>query len=279
MRTRKDSGSRHAAEQLADLAGRLTARDRELARLLAEHQVLTTEQCQALLGASPVTLGHRLVELARLQVVDRFRPLTQVGSGSAPYHYVLGQAGAAVLAAEQGIDPAALSYRRDQALAVAHTGRLLAHLVGVNGFFAALAQEARRRPDAKLVCCWPAARCAERWGTIVRPDAYGRWAEPAGEVDFFLEHDPGGDTPTERLAGKLAGYDDLALGSGIATPVLVWASTLEREAALRRLPPPALVPMATGVQTLGSPADQVWLPLGRAGPRRPLAALAHANAW
>ena len=132
MRTRKDSGSRHAAEQLADLAGRLTTRDRELARLLAEHQVLTTDQCEALLGASPVTLGHRLVELARLQVVDRFRPLTQVGAGSAPYHYVLGQAGAAVLAAEQGIDPAALGYRRDQALAVAHTGRLLAQLVGVH---------------------------------------------------------------------------------------------------------------------------------------------------
>jgi Replication-relaxation len=277
MRTRKDNGSRHAAA-LADLAGRLTTRDRELAHLLAEHQVLTTDQCEALLAASPVTLGHRLVELARLQVVDRFRPLTQVGAGSAPYHYVLGQAGAAVLAAEQGIDPAALGYRRDQALALAHSGRLLAHLVAVNGFFAALAQTARRRPGARLVCFWPAARCAERWGTIVRPDAYGRWAEPASEVDFFLEHHPV-DSPPERLAGKLAGYDDLALGSRIATPVLVWTPDAEREAALRRLPPPALVPLATGVHTLGSPADQVWLPLGRAGPRRMLAALAHANAW
>jgi hypothetical protein len=277
MSARKDNGGRHAAA-LADLAGRLTTRDRELARLLAEHQVLTTDQCEALLGASPVTLGHRLVELARLQVVDRFRPLTQVGAGSAPYHYVLGQAGAAVLAAEQGLDPAALGYRRDQALAVAHSGRLLAHLVGVNGFFAALAQAARQRPGARLVCFWPAARCAERWGTIVRPDAYGRWAEPAGEVDFFLEHDPG-DSPPQRLATRLAGYDDLALGSGIATPVLVWAATPEREAALRGLPPPALAPVATGVQTLGSPADQVWLPLGRAGPRRTLAALAHADAW
>ena len=277
MRTGKDS--RHGAEQLADLASRLTTRDRELAHLLAEHQVLTTDQCEALLAASRVTLGHRLVELARLQVVDRFRPLTQVGAGSAPYHYVLGLAGAAVLAAEQGIDPAALGYRRDQTLAVAHSGRLLTHLVGVNGFFAALAQAARTRPGAKLVCFWPAARCAERWGTIVRPDAYGRWAEPAGEVDFFLEHDPAGDIPDERLAGKLAGHDDLALGSGIATPVLVWASTPEREAAVRRLPPPALVPVATSVQALGSPADQVWLPLGRAEPRRTLAALAHANAW
>jgi hypothetical protein len=277
MSARKDNGSRHATA-LADLAGRLTTRDRELARLLAEHQVLTTEQCEALLGASPVTLGHRLVELARLQVVDRFRPLTQVGAGSAPYHYVLGQAGAAVLAAEQGLHPAALGYRRDQALAVAHNGELLARLVGVNGFFATLAQAARRRPGARLVCFWPAARCAERWGTIVRPDAYGRWAEPAGEIDFFLERDLG-DTPPEGLAGKLAGYDDLALGSRIATPVLVWATTPEREAALRRLLSPTLVPVATGAQTLGSPADQVWLPLGRAGPRRTLAALAHSDAW
>ena len=264
--------------RLAELAGRLTSRDRELARLLAEHQVLTTEQCEALLGANPVTLGHRLVELARLQVVDRFRPLATVGAGSAPYHYVLGQAGAAVVAAEQGLDPAAIGYRRDQALAVAHSGRLFAHLVGVNGFFAALARHARTHPDARLVCFWSAARCAEPWGTIVRPDAYGRWAEPAGEVDFFLEHDPG-DAPPERLAGKLSGYDDLALGSRIATPILVWTPDPEREAALRRLPPPALVPLATGVQALGSPADQVWLPLGRAGPRRTLAALARPDAW
>jgi Replication-relaxation len=177
MRARKDNGGRHAAA-LADLAGRLTTRDRELARLLAEHQVLTTDQCEALLGASPVTLGHRLVELARLQVVDRFRPLTQVGAGSAPYHYVLGQAGAAVLAAEQGLDPAALGYRRDQALAVAHSGRLLAHLVGVNGFFAALAQAARTRPSARLVCFRPAARCAERWARSCGPTPTGAGPSP-----------------------------------------------------------------------------------------------------
>ena len=41
----------------------------------------------------------------------------------------------------------------------------------------------------------------------------------------------------------------------------------------------ALVPVATGSQMLGSPAGQVWLPLGRGDPRRLLAALAHPGAW
>jgi len=43
-----------------------------------------------------------------------------------------------VLAAERGIELRELGYRRDKALAIAHNQRL-GHIVGVNGFFAALA--------------------------------------------------------------------------------------------------------------------------------------------
>ncbi|MBA2319072.1 MAG: hypothetical protein H0V93_15025, partial [Euzebyales bacterium] len=47
-----------------------------------------------------------------------------------------------MLAAERGIDRE-LGYRRDKAWAIAHNQRL-AHVVGVNGFFAALAAAAHR---------------------------------------------------------------------------------------------------------------------------------------
>ena len=61
----------------------------------------------------------RLRTLWELRAIDRFRPL--VTSGSAPLHVVLDTAGADVLAAEDGIAPAALGYRRDRALAIAHS--------------------------------------------------------------------------------------------------------------------------------------------------------------
>jgi Replication-relaxation len=266
---------RATAQRMARLAGRLTDRDRLLCRLLAEHRVLTTGQLADLAFPNTDTTEHRLVILHRLGVVDRFRPHRR--HGSAPYHYVLGPAGAAALAAERGITVKQLGWRRDRLLGLA-TSQQLAHLVGVNGFFCALARTARQQPGAVLVAWWPAQRCAARWGRLVHPDAYGRWREEGvGEVDFFLEYDRGTE-PTARLAGKLAGYADLGHATGIATPLLVWLPTSAREAAARRmlLHPGVRVATAVPLTPLG-PAEAVWLPVGGAGPRRRLAAL--ADAW
>src|SRR5262245_13791423 len=220
------------ADQLAELAGHLNDQDRALCRLLADHQVLTSHQIAQLLYSHTDAVPGRLALLTQLRVVDRFRPLTRVGGGSAPYHYVLGGAGAAVLAAEQGVDPGQLGFRRGRALAGAHAGGVLARLLAVNGVFAALAAAARTRPGAELVRWWSARCCADQWGTVVRPAAYGHWREatPTGavDVDFFLEHDPPGSR-LDRLAVTLAGYHDLALGSGIATPVLLWLASPDHE--------------------------------------------------
>jgi len=185
--SRKRGGARRiAGTQLAELAGRLTPEDRALCRLLAEHQVLAAGHIADLLYGSAHATRHRLLALHRLRVVDRFRPLVPLGEGSAPYHYVLGEAGAQVLAAELGVEVHQLGYRRDRAVAVAHSPRL-PRLLAVNGFFAALAAAARRQPDAAVLAWWPAGRCAQQWGELVRPDAYGRWREAGTEIDFFLE--------------------------------------------------------------------------------------------
>ena len=256
----------------AQLAARATPRDVWLLRMLAEHRVLTSIQVAQLAFGSPATARHRLVSLWRMRAVDRAQPFT--ASGSAPMHYVLGDAGAAVLAARNGIAPAQSGYRRDQALAVLSSARL-AHDVGANGVMTALAAVARSRPGCALAAWWPEQRCARQWGTAARPDAYGRWHQDGRpDTDFFLEYDTGTE-PAGRVAAKLPGYARLAAATGIITPVLFWFPSPVREASVRPALAASGVPVATAGQPEGaSPADAVWLPAGREGPRLPLAALA-----
>ena len=268
---------------LAALAGRLTARDRWLLRMIWEHRVLTTTQITQLAFGTTRAATARLLTLYQHQVIDRFRPLAV--TGSAPWHFVLGPAGAQVLAAEDAITPAQLGYRRDRALAIAVSPRL-AHTTGTNAFFTTLAASARRTPGAGLVCWWPERRCAALWGDLARPDAYGRWHETAptgtAEAEFFLEYDTGTeDLP--RLVAKLTGYRMLAARTAITTPVLFWLPSPRREAALHaRLAAElrggmiAAVPVATATPALAGddgPAGAVWLPAGWGGSRLRLAQL------
>ncbi len=262
-----------ATADLALLAGRLTDRDRQLCRLLHEHRVLTTSQVRDLAFGSLNVAQHRLLALARLGVLERFRPVWPHGGGSAPWHYVNGPAGAAVLAAEQATTPAQLGYRRDRALAIAHSQRL-GHQVGVNGFFAALAARARRHPDAELRAWLSERACAERWGHVVRPDGYGHWRDPDGEVDFFLEYDTGTE-PLDRLLAKVDAYTELATATQTDTPVLFWLPGPGREATLHHALRRPDVTLATATARLaGHPAGPVWLLAGQTGPRRTLAGLA-----
>jgi hypothetical protein len=268
---------------LAVLAGRLTARDRWLLRMIHEHKVLTTTQVTQLAFGTTRAATARMLTLHRHQAVDRFRPLTV--TGSAPWHFVLGPAGAQVLAAEDAITITQLGYRRDRAIAVALSPRL-AHATGVNGFFTSLAFTARSAGRAELQCWWPEHRCTALWGDLARPDAYGRWHEhhPGGgsRTEFFLEYDTGTeDLP--RLVAKLGGYQQLAARTGITTPVLFWLHSPRRETAFHaRLAAADLggVPVATATPALTGgegPAGPAWLPAGRRGPRYRLARL--ASAW
>jgi hypothetical protein len=270
-----------AGGQLVTLTGRLTDGDWQVCRLLADHQVLTTGLLALLLGTPPRTLQQRLTTLAALKVVDRFRPHQPVGAGSAPYHYLLGETGAALLATERdGSSLEALRWDRGQLLGVAHANGRLGHLLGVNTLLAQLTHTARQQPDTRLVCWWPAGRCHAQWGRLIRPDAYARWQDPHGEVAFFLHHThPAADQP----AGLPAGYNQLAAATGITTPVLLHASDPDQEAQLRdclagqRL----LVPVATSNPAYGPPTEAVWLPTCRpaSGPRYRLGALGHPDPW
>ncbi|MGQ0573847.1 MAG: replication-relaxation family protein [Pseudonocardia sp.] len=295
----------NTADHQARLAWRLTPRDRWIIRMLHEHRVLTSTQITALAFPSYRSGTQRLRELYLWSVIDRFQPFASVGT--APMHYVLATAGAAVLAAEEGLEVKDLGYRHNRAFGVAHNLRL-AHLVGVNEWFTALiaatrhdirADSAGPGRDTAVGAWWSEARCARHFGDLTKPDAYGRFHRDGRHIEFFLEFDQGTEALT-KLAGKLTGYAALAAATGITTPLLIWLPTARREASARRqlrrawqgLDHPDTVPVATAAAGLldplaayPSPADPVWLPLhtspgatpAGAGARLPLHLL--AGAW
>lgn len=255
---------------LLQAASQLTDRDRYLCRLLLEHRVLTTAQVADVGFESIRRALFRLGQLRGLRIVDRFRPLAT--AGSAPYHWVLDTLGAAVVAAERGVEVADLPWRRDKAIALA-TSERLGHAVGVNGFFTALLRTARHEPVAELALWWSERRCAAAWGGFARPDGYGVWAEAARRTAFLFEHDNGTER-LARLADKLPGYARLFAAGGRRLWVLFAFPGPGREAEARRALRHPEVPVATAVVRPGaSPAEAIWLPVGDGAPRRRLADL------
>ncbi|WP_418156069.1 replication-relaxation family protein [Actinoalloteichus caeruleus] len=292
--TRPTPRAANTVEHQTRLAGRLTPRDKWITRMLWEHRVLTSHQITAMAFPSFRSGRMRLRELYTWGVLDRFQPFVTVGS--APMHYVLAPAGAAVLAAEDGVDAKEMGYRHDRAFGIAHSLRL-AHTVGVNEWFTSLIDRAVRHHEGEermtLAAWWSEARCARHFGDLVKPDGYGRWQHGGRHIEWFLEYDFGTEV-LAKLAGKLAGYAALAEATGITTPVLVWLPTSRREATARRvlartwreLDNPLSVPVATAAAELltresasPSPADAVWLPVGTSTgeSRLPLAEL--LDAW
>jgi hypothetical protein len=269
---------RVSAEVVAELAYRLTARDREVLTLVWEHRVLTTGQLTRLFFPTPERARQRLNHLHRHHALLRFRPWTPVGSK--PWHWVLGPVGAHVLAVEHGQNITEFGYRQDTATAIAVSPRL-AHQIGVNEFFVSLHVCARHQAGT-VEQWWSEQRCAALWGDLARPDAFGRWTQTRADgvsstLDFFLEHDTGTET-LARVVAKLSGYADLAEATGTTTPVLFWLPSPKREANLRRLLGTPEISVATAVHTpttsVNGPAGAVWQPAGATGPRYRLVDLA-----
>jgi hypothetical protein len=266
---------RHGREyRLYELAGRLTERDRSICHLLYEHRVLTTGQVRQVAFGSLRKAQERLSVLYRLEVVDRFR--LRSWSGSGPFHFTLGPAGASVVAAERGVSPSDLGWQRGSSTALA-ANRQLAHLVGCNGVFTALVASASRQPAANLAEWWSARRCAAAWGDAVRPDGYGVWVEDAARLPFLLEYDTGSEA-LGRLEGKLPGYARLARAVGHPTWVLFCFSSPGRERTARAVLVHPEVPVATAVVRPDSAPDgPLWRAIGDTGQRLRLADIGHPS--
>lgn len=260
-----------SAEHQAHVAAHLTARDRWLARMLAEHRVLTSQQIAATAFSSRRSANQRLHKLHAWRVLDRFQPY--IGRGRAPMCYVLDTAGAHLLAHEDGLEPQDLKFRPERSVGIAYSLRL-AHLMGVNNFFTALLADAltTTSTDRAVTAWWPESRCTRHFGDHVRPDGYGRWAQNGREIEWFLEWDTG-SYKLSRFASKLPGYTSLASATHIVTPMLAVFATPARETHARRQLGEHLrtetrqheLPIATTtaeyLRTAGSPAEPVWLPL------------------
>jgi len=255
-----------------ELAGRITERDRMICRVLYDHRVLTTSQVADIGFDSVRKAQERLRVLFHLEVVDRFQPRSWSGSG--PLHFVLGPAGASVIAAERQTTVTQLSWHRDAATSLA-TSSQLGHLVGTNGFFTALARSARERSGAELAEWWPQRRCAAAWGDAVRPDAYGIWVEGRRRLPLLLEYDTGSER-LARLEAKLEGYAKLARAVGYPTWVLFRFPSVGRETSARRVLVHGAVPVATAVISPGAAPDRAaWLATHDSGARRRLIDLGH----
>ena len=194
-------------------AHRLTERDRIILTMLYRHRVFTTDQLAEMYFDNLNTAQHRLTTLYKLRLLDRFQPLDH-RHASLPYHYVLNQLGATVVAGERGEDPDTSRWRADKALAIGKSQRL-GHLIGVNGFFSALLAESRRREDCDLSLWWSERHCASQFERIDQPDGLGillRPPAPGGRrtQDPGQSHRPGGDDRSgadPAAAGRHLGAD------------------------------------------------------------------------
>jgi len=196
---------RVGAAAIAALASRLTERDRLVALACYEHRVLTTEQLRRLYFRSRRSAELRLAQLYELRVLDRFRPSRQPGEGSAPYHWILDEAGAHVVAACLDLDRAELRWRRQRAVAISRT-QTLTHQLEVNEFFTRLAEEARRA-SGRLLEWWGERRCLAALAGQAAPDGYGKLLLPGRRpVSFLLELDRSSEDHY-RLRQKARRYD------------------------------------------------------------------------
>jgi hypothetical protein len=259
---------------LVSIAARLQPRDLALARLLDQHQALTTTQITAVLFDSPVTAANRLRLLRRIGFIDRFSH--RHAGGEAVTCWIPGPLSARYAAlADDRTPPTAKALRDTQDRTVASPQ--LEHLLGVNQFFSDLLAGARRHPGARLLRWWSARRASTAHAGRIHPDGHGIWA--AGDrppVGFWLENDQSTEDHG-RLIGKLGAYRRLHNDGGPDYPVLFWLATRRRETNLhQRLAAngPTGVLVATAARDSlneHGPAGRIWRLAGNGRHRLALA--------
>lgn len=255
------TAGRVTAQLVSAELSRITPRDRMILDLLADHQVLTTDQLADLTFGAIGRARNRLTTLYGRGVLDRFRGYQRPGSLS--WRWTLGPVGAAIVAAATGQPLPRPSAVRETTARLA-TSPVLNHLLATNGFFVALAAYARTHPGARLVRWWPESACRTATGNLVRPDGHGTFTDAGRSVSWWLEMDQGTEV-VRRVVGKLDDYARLA-GTPRAYPVLIWLPTAAREANLHTaigrtgIPPGVTLATATGDHAgqHGGPAGPVW---------------------
>lgn len=241
------------------LVTRVQNRDVQILLDVHDKKVLTTHQIRDLYFTSGRSARQRLLILYRIGLLNRFRP-TSV-RGSLPEHYVVGRAGAEIVAAYLGEELRDI-YDKDLAGKLAYNP-FLPHLMAVNTFYSRLAWACRNQEGFGLEW-WGEFRTRRRWArSMLIPDGFGRIEAPGRSRSMLLELDRGTE-PLGRLKGKLAGYHMIGEGEEPPDLALFCFPTPDREARARKILHPISMALATTwfeLHNQDALADN-WLPLG-----------------
>jgi hypothetical protein len=101
-------------------------------------------------------------------VLDRFRPSLPMSEGTAPYHWVLDEAGAHIVAAHRDIERRSLRWRHTDAIGVAYSGKLRHH-IEINEFFSLLSQQVEAEHGRLAEWCSGNEKSVERTVRCANP--------------------------------------------------------------------------------------------------------------
>lgn len=198
---------RVSAERVFELARHLTERDRQIASVLFEQQVLTTDQLELLFFSSRRRAQDRLLFLYRHRVVDRFFPPAPFGYGKPQTHWLLDEAGAILVAARLGVERKKLGWQRRDDWG---SHPQLAHRLETNRFVTDLITATL--DDPTLGVTWWAGPAETSRGLDIhphlptpRPDAGFELSCPAGQIECHLEWDRATES-RQQLRRKLRAY-------------------------------------------------------------------------
>jgi hypothetical protein len=244
---------RFGAEDVLRLASHLTERDRRIAIDCFEHRVLTTSQIKRLCFSGTRSATARLDLLYSLRVLDRFRPSLPRGEGTAPYHWVLDEGGALLVADHRGMDRAELGWQHSVAVGIANSQKL-AHHVEANEFFVSVAVDTD--DAAGTLSEWYGENtCHHIFSGAVVADGYGVLSFPdRAPLHFLIELDRGTEA-SGRVRKKAEDYARMLPHTELRDldPIVLFLVPSARRAeTIRAVLKDVAAPLAVGVWSQAS---------------------------
>jgi hypothetical protein len=185
----------------------LDERDHQILLSLIEHKVLTTHQITNLCFRSLRRCQHRMRELKEMGLVSSFSVGRGFGEGRAPACWHLTKPGLVEIADAKDVRTSDLPWVPDSSY---RTSKMIAHRLGVNAFFCALA-EASRVLQGHCLATWRPEHWVRTKAAEIKPDGFGRYLHPGGACEFYFEYDRATEA-RGALTRKLEGYLKLAAG-------------------------------------------------------------------
>jgi hypothetical protein len=182
-------------------------RDHRVLLHLLEHKILTTHQISSLCFRSLRRCQHRMRELKDLELVSSFSVGRGFGEGRAPACWHLTKQGLVEIADAKDVRVSDLPWVPDSSY---RTSKLIAHRLGVNAFFCALA-EASKAFQGHCLATWRPEHWVRTRAAEIKPDGFGRYLHPDGACEFYFEYDRATEA-RGALTRKLEGYLKLAAG-------------------------------------------------------------------